>query len=125
MTSFEPQCVPFLQVTDARSSAAFYCTALGFHQEWIYQVEPHLPAVASVRRDGIRLFLTEHPESVVGALVYFYIDDVDQLAQAVTVQGVALEWAPEDTSWGTREMQLCDPDGNRLRFGTLRAPERE
>jgi uncharacterized glyoxalase superfamily protein PhnB len=31
---------------------------------------------------------------------------------------VAVTRPPEDTTWGTREMLLTDPDGNRLRFAT-------
>lgn len=118
MSSLNPQCVPFLQVKDARSSCAFYCNVLGFESEWEYQPELTLPAVICVRRDGIRLFLTEHPESSIGALVYCYVNDVDQLHREIVAHGVALEWEPTDTPWRMRELQLRDPDGNKLRFGS-------
>lgn len=123
MTEPNPQCVPFLQVRDAQKSCAFYCDALGFQKDWEYQPAPDLPCCISVSRDGIRLFLTEHPESAFGALVYCYIEDVDQLYQRLVARGVELEWLPANTPWQTREMQLQDPDGNRLRFGSQLKPQ--
>lgn len=113
-----PQCVPFIQVSDLHKSESFYCGQLGFQKEWSYQPEPHLPSFASLRRENIRLFLTEHPESAFGLLVYCYMEDVDRFHQEITDRGVEPEWTPIDTDWQTREMQLRDPDGNKLRFGT-------
>jgi uncharacterized glyoxalase superfamily protein PhnB len=117
MTPINPQCVPFLQVSDIRKSIIFYCDRLGFQKEWDYQPEPHLPGFASIRRDNIRLFLTEHPESALGLLVYCYVEDIDRFYLELAERGVELEWTPIDTDWQTREMQLRDPDGNKLRFG--------
>ena len=42
-----------------------------------------------------------------GTLVYFYVDDVDSIAE---------ESGQVSTAWA-REIQLHDPDGNRLRIG--------
>lgn len=116
-----PQCVPFLQVTDASVSSTFYCEVLGFQKEWEYQPGDDAPAFVSIRRENIRLFLTEHPESTVGALLYCYVDDVDRFCQEIVKRGAVLEWEPIDTDWNTRELQLCDPDGNKLRFGSIRS----
>ena len=44
-------------------------------------------------------------------LVYFYVDDVDSIAAEFDVEVIDQPWA--------REIQLTDPDGNRLRIGTL------
>ncbi len=57
------------------------------------------------------LHLSEHegdarPET----LVYFYVDDVDAIAAEF---GAPVEIQP----WA-REIELTDPDGNRLRIGT-------
>jgi uncharacterized glyoxalase superfamily protein PhnB len=116
-----PQCVPFLQVTDASVSSSFYCEVLGFQKEWEYQPDADAPAFVSVRRENIRLFLTEHPESSVGALLYCYVEDVDRFCQEIAERGAVLEWEPVDTDWNTRELQLRDPDGNKLRFGSVRS----
>jgi uncharacterized glyoxalase superfamily protein PhnB len=118
-----PQCVPFLQVTDALVSSEFYCNVLGFQKEWEYQPDGDAPAFISIRRENIRLFLTEHPESSVGALLYCYVDDVDQFHKEIIQRGAILEWEPIDTDWNTREMQLRDPNGNKLRFGSIQGTQ--
>jgi hypothetical protein len=48
-----------------------------------------------------------HPD----VLLYIYVDDVDALAAEFGVQ-------PELAYYGMREIELVDPDGNRLRIGT-------
>jgi uncharacterized glyoxalase superfamily protein PhnB len=112
-------CVPVLQVRDARRSCQFYCDVLGFTKNWEHQFAPGLPLFVSVSRNSIQLFLTEHAESAFGTLIYFYVQDVDTLAQIVQAQGGILDLAPVDQPWGVRELHLRDLDGNKLRFGQL------
>jgi uncharacterized glyoxalase superfamily protein PhnB len=50
--------------------------------------------------------------------VYFIVEDVDALHRAFSAANVPIEQPPHDTGWGSREMLLRDPDGNRLRFAT-------
>ena len=62
----------------------------------------------------IYLHLSEHlGDARPGTLVYFYVDDVDSIAAEFGVEVVDQPWA--------REIQLTDPDGNRLRIGTVHA----
>lgn len=110
-------CVPVLQVRDARRSCRFYCDQLGFTQDWEHQFEPDLPLFVCISRGPITLFLTEHPESAFGALIYLYVDRIDTLASEFQTNGVVLDLHPTDQPWGVREMHLSDPDGNKLRFG--------
>jgi hypothetical protein len=57
------------------------------------------------------LFLSEHQgDARPDALIYLRMADVDAVAAEF---GVAVEEAP----WA-RELELRDPDGNRLRMGT-------
>ncbi len=109
--------VPTLRVEDAMRSVAFYGEQLGFKEDWRHQHAPALPWFVSLSRDGLSVFLTEHPECAAGALVYFYVADVDDLFRAFGARGAVTEQAPVDRPWGMREMQIRDPDGNRLRFG--------
>ena len=109
--------IPVLQVENAARSCDFYCSSLGFEKDWEHQLEPGLPWFVSVSRGEVTLFLTEHPESAAGALVYLMVEAVDVLAQEFQANKVVLEQEPVTQPWGMREMQLKDPDGNRLRFG--------
>ena len=113
--------VPILRVRDARGSAAFYAH-LGFAVEWEHQFEPGLPLFIAVRADdgGARLVRSEHRgDASPDTLVYVYVDDVDAVYGRLQQAGVVVHRPPEDMPWGVRELSLADPDGNRLRIGTL------
>ena len=93
------------------SAAAAWYGRLGFTKEWEHRFEPGLPAFVSVALGPMRLFLSEHQgDARPDALIYLRLADVDAIAAEF---GVAVEEAP----WA-RELELRDPDGNRLRIGT-------
>lgn len=101
--------IPILRVGDSVKAVAWY-NRLGFTEEWVHRFEPTLPAFVSVARGGVRLFLSEHTgDAHPGTLVYLRLTDVDAIAAEF---GAVVENAP----WG-RELELRDPDGNRLRIG--------
>jgi len=112
-------CVPTLRVDDAAKSCAFYCEVLGFKKNWEHRFGPGYPLFVSVSRGTTTLFLTEHPECSSGALVYFYVKEVNSLTTELKKKGAVLELGPVDQPWGVREIHLRDPDGNKLRFGQL------
>ncbi|QKT03009.1 VOC family protein [Ectothiorhodospiraceae bacterium 2226] len=109
--------IPVLQISNAERSCDFYCGKLGFQTNWRHQFGPGLPWFVSISRGSVTLFLTEHPESAAGALVYLHAEDVDALAHEFQARGVVLDQRPVSQPWGMREMQLKDPDANCLRFG--------
>jgi len=102
---------PFLRVADARASTDWYAR-LGFAFEFDHRFEPGLPLFVSVRRGQARLFLSEHTgDARPNTLVYLEVDDVDAI-------GAEFGVVPETAPWNMREVELVDPDGNRLRIGT-------
>ncbi|MCP9619987.1 VOC family protein [Nocardia otitidiscaviarum] len=104
------QVVPILRVADAATAVRWY-ERLGFTQRWEHRFEPGLPAFVEVARGDMRLFLSEHTgDARPDTLVYLSVRDVDAVAAEF---GMAVEDAP----WA-REIELRDPDGNRLRIGT-------
>ena len=103
--------VPFLRVADAEASAEWYAR-LGFTIDWRHRFAPNLPLFISISNGDGQLFLSEHTgDARPDTLVYVYVDDVDAVAVEL---GVAVQTA----EYGMRELELVDPDGNRLRFGT-------
>lgn len=109
--------IPQLRMTQWDRSRAFYVTGAGFAVDWEHRFEPGFPVFAQLTRDGISIFLTEHQgDCQPGGAAYFVVADVDALHREFIQRGLRPEQAPEDTPWGTREMTLLDPDGNRLRF---------
>ncbi len=111
--------IPQLRITDARKSLPFYVQGLGFAVDWQHQFEPGFPLFLQLTRAGQTIFLTEHTgDCQVGGAAYFIVPDVDACYRDFTARGIVRTDGPQDTPWGTREMIIGDPDGNRLRFAT-------
>src|SRR5512145_986978 len=112
---------PQLRSTNWKRTRAFYEEGLGFRVEWEHRFEPGFPVFAQVTRDSLSLFLTEHAgDCQVGGAAYIVVDDVDAFYREITARGIKVSDPPSETPWGTREMCVVDPDGNRLRFGNLK-----
>ena len=111
--------IPQLRITDASRSVPFYVDGLGFAVDWKHQFEAGYPLFLQLTRAGQTIFLTEHKgDCQVGGAVYFKVPDVDDCFRDFSARGIVLVQEPEDTEWGTRELLVTDPDGNRLRFAT-------
>ena len=105
---------PFIRVADAELSAEWYAR-LGFSVEWRTRAQPHLPLFVAISNGDALIFLSEHTgDAHPDGLLYIYVDDVDAIAADF---GKTAELA----YYGMREIELTDPDGNRLRIGTAAA----
>jgi catechol 2,3-dioxygenase-like lactoylglutathione lyase family enzyme len=103
--------VPFLRVADAEASAEWY-GRLGFSTTWHTRAEPHLPLFVAISNGDAMIFLSEHTgDAHPDGLIYLYVDDVEAVAADF---GTSADLA----YYGMREIELTDPDGNRLRIGT-------
>jgi catechol 2,3-dioxygenase-like lactoylglutathione lyase family enzyme len=102
--------VPIFRVADGRAAAGWYAR-LGFAVTGEHRFAPELPLYLYLRRgDDVWLHLSEHEgDARPDTLVYLYVDDVDAVAAEFDVPVRAQPWA--------REVELTDPDGNRLRVG--------
>ncbi|WP_067474353.1 glyoxalase superfamily protein [Actinomadura hibisca] len=106
----DEEIIPILRVADAAVAIGWY-ERLGFTKQWEHRFEPGFPAFVEVARDQLRLFLSEHEgDARPDTLLYLRVRDVDAVASEFGVQ-------PQDAPWA-REIELRDPDGNRLRIGT-------
>lgn len=101
---------PFLRVADAEASAEWYAR-LGFAVAWRTRAQPHLPLFVAIEKGDALIFLSEHSgDAHPDGLLYVYVDDVDAIAAEF---GESAELA----YYGMRELEVTDPDGNRLRIG--------
>lgn len=106
--------MPVLYVEDAARAVAWY-ERLRFQKEWEHQFEPGLPWFVSVARGHVRLYLSEHKgDARPNTLIHLYVTDVDTVAQEF---GVSVD----EEGLAGREVDLEDPDGNRLRIATRRS----
>ncbi|WP_052852850.1 glyoxalase superfamily protein [Streptomyces avicenniae] len=104
------EAIPVLRIKDADAAVGWY-GRLGFEKRWEHRYEPGFPAFVEVARGEVRLFLSEHEgDARPGALVYLRVEDVDAVAAVFGAEVRTAAWA--------REVELSDPDGNRLRVGT-------
>ncbi|MDA1036696.1 MAG: glyoxalase superfamily protein [Chloroflexi bacterium] len=104
--------VPIVHVKDGYQTARWY-ERLGFEIEGEHRFGPGMPLYLFLRRGTNALHLSEHKgDARPGTLVYFYVIDVEKIANEFNAEVTDQPWA--------REVQLTDPDGNRWRIGERR-----
>jgi catechol 2,3-dioxygenase-like lactoylglutathione lyase family enzyme len=109
---------PVLPSRDVEASVRFYAL-LGF--TLAFQDRSDAPRYAGVRRDGVELHLQWHDASEWNhpgdrPTYRIVVDDVDRLSADFEKIANLDRTAVRDTSWGTREFHVRDPDKNGLQF---------
>jgi catechol 2,3-dioxygenase-like lactoylglutathione lyase family enzyme len=104
---------PILCVTDLNASVHFYVDGLGFNIDWQYE-----GSTASVSRGRAAVMLCTGDQGRPGSWIWFGISDVDAFHSELNTRGIAVRHPPTNYPWGSRELQVADPDGNVLRFGS-------
>jgi predicted enzyme related to lactoylglutathione lyase/heme-degrading monooxygenase HmoA len=116
----EVECVvPILSVRSLEDSLRFYQRVLGFTPEW--GGEPGA-AMASVARDGRSIMLCEGAQGAPGTWVWIGVEDIRPLYDRLVQRGAKIREGPTRHPWAF-ELQVEDPDGHVLRFGS--EPPRE
>ncbi len=114
------QTTPLLRIFDEARAREFYLGFLGFSVVFEHRFEPGMPLYMGIVRDDCRLHLTEHHGDVCpGAGMRIETSDIDALHAELSAK--AYKHARPNINampWGTRDMTLTDPFGNRLTFTT-------
>jgi len=106
---------PILHVRSLRASQRYYRDALGFQIDWEHGDPPDFGAVS--RGDAV-LFMCQGCQGNPGSWTMIFTPSVDRLYQEISRKGAIIKQPPADMPWGMREMQVADPDGNVIRFGS-------
>ena len=115
----EVECiVPILSVRRLADSLRYYTDVLGFETEWGAEEGS---AMASVARDGRSIMLCEGAQGAPGTWVWIGVSDVASLHDRLDRRGAKIRQAPVNRPWAC-EMQVEDPDGHVLRFGSEPLP---
>ena len=109
---------PILRIFDEAKAREFYVGFLGFRIDWEHRFAPDLPLYMQVSRDGCVLHLSEHHgDCSPGSAMRIETDGLDVLHQELSAKQYKY-YRPgiEKMPWGTRDMSVKDPFGNRLTF---------
>jgi len=115
--------IPILRIFDEDLAREFYLDFLGFEVLFEHRFEPDMPLYMGVSMAGCNLHLSgHHGDCSPGARVYLEVDgglaDYRQTLLSQTYKHTRP--GIESTPWGTLEMTLTDPFGNRLTFAERR-----
>lgn len=112
--------VPILRMFDEAAARAFYVDFLGFEVDWEHRFEDGAPLYMQLSRDGCVVHLSgHHGDACPGAAMRITAVDLDALHAEISAKGYAnARPGIEDMPWGTRDMSVTDPFGNRLTFTT-------
>jgi catechol 2,3-dioxygenase-like lactoylglutathione lyase family enzyme len=107
------ECInPILRVEDMAASIRYFVDVLGFENAvWGND------SFTYVGREGKGIYLCRGGQGHTGAWVWIGVGDVRALYQAYKDRGAIIRQEPKNEPWAL-EMQIEDPDGNVLRFGS-------
>jgi uncharacterized glyoxalase superfamily protein PhnB len=111
---------PILRIFDEAKAREFYVDFLGFKVDWEHRFEPGLPLYLQVSKDGCVLHLSEHHgDCSPGATIRIETSELDAFhAELASKHYKYAKPEIENMPWGTRDMSVKDPFGNRLIFTT-------
>jgi len=111
--------VPILRIFDEPKAREFYVDFLGFTIDWEHRFDSGAPLYMQVSRDDCVMHLSEHyGDSSPGSAVRIETTELDAFQKELAAKNYkyARPGAPQETPWGTRELVIRDPFGNRLVF---------
>jgi uncharacterized glyoxalase superfamily protein PhnB len=107
-----------LRIFDEAKAKEFYVDFLGFNVDWEHRFEPDLPLYMQISKDNCVLHLSEHHgDCCPGAAVRIETTELDAFHAELTAKCYTYyRLGIEEMPWGTRDMSVKDPFGNRLTF---------
>ena len=109
---------PILRIFDEGKARAFYLDFLGFHCDWEHRFAAGMPLYLQVSREGCVLHLSEHHgDACPGAALRIECDALEAYHRELEQKPYAYAHPTiEVMPWGSRDMSMKDPFGNRLTF---------
>ena len=112
--------IPVLRVADYARAKAFYTEKLGFK---VGEEGGEPPGFGIYHRGAAEIFIDSwrgaDERKHDGWRAYLHVTDAQAMLEELTAAGVTIAKGPVDTSYGLREVEIDDPDGNRLCFGQI------
>ena len=109
---------PILRIFDEAKAREFYVDFLGFAVDWEHRFGDDFPLYMQVSKDACVLHLSEHHgDCCPGAAVRIETSGLEGYQQRLLAS--SYRYAKPgivNTPWGTKELSVTDPFGNRLVF---------
>lgn len=110
--------IPILRSFDEAKAKEFYIEFLEFKIDWEHRFEDGLPLYMQISKRNCVLHISEHHgDSSPGASLRIKVSDLDQYQEKLI--GKSYKHARpgiQEMPWGTRDMTIGDPFGNKLIF---------
>ena len=109
---------PILRMFDETKAREFYVDFLGFTVDWVHRFEDGLPLYMQISKDGCVLHLSEHHgDGCPGASMRIETDELEAFQEELAAKRYRnARPGIETMPWGSRDMSVSDPFGNRLTF---------
>jgi uncharacterized glyoxalase superfamily protein PhnB len=118
MIAFE-RTVPILRMFSVEKAKEFYFDFLGFKLDWEHRFHEGAPLYMQISRGNAVLQLSEHfGDGTPGSAIYFYMKGIKDFHQELLAKNYRhARPGIHDQTWGTIEVMIDDPFGNKIRFG--------
>lgn len=109
---------PILRIFDEAKALAFYVDFLGFTVDWQHRFGDDFPLYLQVSRGDCVLHLSEHHgDCTPGSALRIETDELEAFqAQLLAKQYPFARPHIQAMPWGSQDMAVVDPFGNRLVF---------
>lgn len=110
---------PILRSFDEKKAREFYIDFLGFEVEFEHRFGENFPLYMGIVQSACRIHLSEHYGDVMpGGGMRIRVDDLNQYAKELASKDYryAKPGPPEKKPWGSVELTITDPFGNKLTF---------
>ncbi len=109
---------PILRIFDETRAREFYVDYLGFGVDWEHRFSDDAPLYLQVSKDECVIHLSEHHgDCCPGGAMRIATTELDTFEQELLAKDYKYyRPAIQKMPWGTRDMSITDPFGNRLTF---------
>jgi uncharacterized glyoxalase superfamily protein PhnB len=109
---------PILRIFDETKALEFYVDFLGFKIDWQHRFETNFPLYLQISRGECVLHLSEHHgDSTPGSALRIETDELEAFQQQLLSKEYSFARPQiQAMPWGSQDMTVTDPFGNRLVF---------
>ncbi|RON19793.1 glyoxalase superfamily protein [Pseudomonas frederiksbergensis] len=109
---------PILRIFDETKALEFYVDFLGFKIDWQHRFETNFPLYLQISRGECVLHLSEHHgDSTPGSALRIETDELEAFQQQLLAKEYSFARPQiQAMPWGSQDMTISDPFGNRLVF---------